>query len=308
VYFPYIRGTQNELLALQECADKIAAGGKVMPVIEPLGSPVDRLRRTVEQLDAASVPFALMVNPQAGELRGDPRPLDDLINSGRSLFPRGYTLGYIISHATTVKDVQAFLDKHADERVVFLHLHDFGDVPRLNALIDRHGGLSHHIFVEWFTGSLYQGMFAGYPRLLIRDGVKKRRNADYPPDEFFSELHRTYAGSGWDGFGDFTTVGDNFDAGYRPPAVAIHLTYRSDGGDVRVKHFLSRRGVRPDPLGVQVQEALDKLVKYLKTHPMPFSAACRRFIELSREAKPPGLGVIKRVSIAHHLELMNHIL
>ncbi|MDQ3802760.1 MAG: sce7725 family protein [Acidobacteriota bacterium] len=308
MYYPYIRGTQNELLALQGCAGEIAAGGKVVPVIEPLESPVGRLARTVEQLSAASVPFILIVNPQAGELRAAPRPLENLIDGGRSLFPRGYALGYIISQATTVRDVQAFLNKHADERVAFVHLHDFDDVPRLNALVDGHGGLSHHIFVEWFTGSLYQGMFAEYPRILIRDGVKKRRNADYPPDEFFSELHRTYADLGWDGFGDFTTVGDNFDAGYRPPAVAIHLTYRSDGADIRVKHFLSRKTEVPEPLGVQVQEALSKLVKYLKTHPMPFSAACRRFLELSREAPPPGLGVIKRVSIMHHLELMNNIL
>lgn len=308
MYFPYLRGRQNELLAVRELADKIAFGGKVFPIIEPCNSNTADLKRATEDYNATSMPFVLIINPQTGELCDDPSPLDGLINNGKLPIHSRPILGYIISQKTKAKDVQASLSKYVGEQVSFIHDYTFEDPPRLRSLMAGHGRIGHNIFIEGSTGEDYQKQFGGFPRVLVRDGFKKRRNADYPADEFFSDLHKTYARDGWDGFGDFSTVGNNFDEGFRPYAVAIHITHQRTDGAVGIRHFISDRTMDTEDTNGKILEALDKLAKFVRGHPMPFSGACQQFLELHRDRHSPGLGYIKKLSIMHHTELMMHLL
>lgn len=52
MYYPYLRGRQNELLGLQELLDAGKLGGKVVPVIEPVkfsSTFINTLRKFVEK-------------------------------------------------------------------------------------------------------------------------------------------------------------------------------------------------------------------------------------------------------------------
>ncbi|VTN12782.1 Uncharacterised protein [Raoultella terrigena] len=83
------------------------------------------------------------------------------------------------------------------------------DFLNLESLSEKtNGRVFKHIFLELYCGKLYRKNFSDCERILIRDGFKKRKNADYPPIEEFSDLHITYGEEGMDGFGDFLIVGD----------------------------------------------------------------------------------------------------
>ena len=76
--------------------------------------------------------------------------------------------------------------------------------------------------------------------MLIYDGFTRSKNRDYPPKEFFSELHLTYSELRLNGFGDFLIVGEDYiEAGGPAYAVAIHLTHLDKDDIMYVKHFVS---------------------------------------------------------------------
>ena len=59
-----------------------------------------------------------------------------------------------------------------------------------------------------------------------------------------------------------------------------------------------------------VSEALPKLVEFIEENEaaLAFSNACREFKEIHESGERTSLGKIKKISIKHHIELMNHII
>src|SRR3546814_9692338 len=66
-------------------------------------------------------------------------------------------------------------------------------------LEDNMPGLTN-VFVEDHAKLLYRKHFDQSTRILVRDGFKRQRNADYPAMEEFSDLHVTYGDHGMAGF------------------------------------------------------------------------------------------------------------
>ncbi len=161
-----------------------------------------------------------------------------------------------------------------------------------------------HIFIERTCGRLYRKAFQNISKaVLIRDGFIKVKNSAYPPDEPFSDLHLTYKDEGVTGFGDFLIVGDDYAEGGGPAyAVAIHVTYFKKNNDMNVRHFLSDRTNSPaDPAG-KFFEALKKLHDSIVD--LDLTEALEEYNELYKKAHFPGLGVIKKLSMKHHVQLM----
>lgn len=72
MYYPYLRGRQNELLGLQELLDAGKLGGKVVPVIEPVkfsSTFINTLRKFVEKRH----PLILIKNPRVGKFEQEYR-------------------------------------------------------------------------------------------------------------------------------------------------------------------------------------------------------------------------------------------
>ena len=159
------------------------------------------------------------------------------------------------------------------------------------------------------AGKLYQKHFKGAHRVLLRDGFKRRRNADYEPVEPFSDLHVTYSDEGMNGFGDFLIVGDDFSEGGGPAyAVAIHLTFVDPDQDdaMMIYHFVSDRQNTPkDPAG-KFAEALAKMMKKLNAPNSKVleTEAVKEFREFHKAGHFPGLGYVKKLSMNHHIETL----
>jgi hypothetical protein len=169
--------------------------------------------------------------------------------------------------------------------------------------------INTNIFVNDFCGKLYTKHLAGTSKfsVLIHDGFRKSKNADYPDNEPFSELHLIYKDEGFSGFGDFLMVGDDYsETGGPAYAVAIHITYFRKDKVLFIRHFKSDRTDSPvDPAG-KFLEALEKLVEAVKAEETQIykTKAIHEFIEFHNKGHFPGLGYVKKLSMQHHLELM----
>ena len=143
----------------------------------------------------------------------------------------------------------------------------------------------------------------------MRDGFQKRRNADHPDLEKFSDLHVTFQEDGMDGFGDFLIVGDDYSESGGPAyAVAIHLTFIDDTKDdeMFIRHFISTTIDTPtDPAG-KFGQALQKLIDTLDSGNSKIfeSKAITEFRVLHAKQHFPGLGYVKKLSMKHHIETL----
>jgi hypothetical protein len=147
--------------------------------------------------------------------------------------------------------------------------------------------------------------------VLLEDKFKpQEKNADYLdiPDEFFSDDYRYYAEDGFVGFGDYLTIGNDFTtSGRQPYAIAIHLTYVRENGEIWVRHFVSDSNSDRTDVAGKFGEALDKLIEFINERNITTHAA-NEFRMLHEKGHYPGLGSLKKLSIMNHIELVHDLL
>ncbi len=312
MYYPYLRGKQFELILLRENAGLLAKSS-MHPIIEPVRDNFSSLERTIDALNQKDVDFALIINPQAGNVQvEESKILSDLIDEKYSDRDNLY-LGYIMHPDSDISALASIMEKYHNHKFSIIH-YGFNDSKELSDLTNDADNISHNIFIDGYAGKLYQKIVkkSEAKNILIRDGFKqKKKNALYPEKEHFSDLHLTYEDEGMNGFGDFLIVGDVYsETGGPAYAVAIHLTYidRNSYNDMFIRHFLSDKNDSRTDTGGKFLEALAKLVEEVHRengfiYP---SKACEEFSSLLQKKHFPGLGYVKKLSMQHHLELMSN--
>ena len=147
-------------------------------------------------------------------------------------------------------------------------------------------------------------------RVMIEDHfIKSERNVDYlDKDDFFSRDHLYYKEDGYLGFSDYSIIGNEYsETGFAPYAVAIHIIYFDEEKSLRVRHFVSDSNDDISDIAGKFKEAMYKLVKWNKTAKLD-TYGIRKLEEFYSLESYPGLGTVKKLSIMHHLELMNSFL
>ncbi|MBW8026010.1 ATP-binding protein [Clavibacter michiganensis subsp. michiganensis] len=308
MYHPYFRGKQFELLALRESAS-ILAESQFIPIIEPVRSTLTGLQRALEAVTNAGGRAIVIVNPRHGDHRVDGSIITEFLNTEY----RGndaIIAGALLRSDHTASDAISLLEAHRGHSEAVIHSGFLDAAPIAHRLQDDLTNVSN-IFIEDQASMLYRRHFPRPPRILVRDGFEQKKNADYAPVEFFSDLHATYGDLGMQGYGDFLTVGDRFSEGGGPAyAVAIHLTFINSRQDnaMFVYHFVSDTNDTPtDPAG-KFAQALSKLIFALDSGQSQLleTTAVTELRRLHREEHFPGLGYIKKLSINHHIETLSH--
>jgi hypothetical protein len=313
MYYPYFRGKQFELITLRESVD-FFRDGSIIPIIEPVKSNLNGLKKSLEILTENNVKFILIINPKHGDLKNDPTSLDtELLNEILREYEQ-YSIGYIVDPNSSLIDIRDFLNVYSNKNITLIHC-GFPKGKDLKNMIEGRNNIREHIFIDGYSGKLYERQFKGngVKRILVRDGFQRQRNIDYPTDEHFSDLHATYTDEGMDGFGDFLIVGDEYtETGGPAYAVAIHMTYLDEDEDMRIKHFvsdISKSSTPVDPAG-KFFEALQKLIDEINDPDTRVcqTSTCEEFRELHKNGHFPGLGYIKKMSIKHHIELISNFI
>lgn len=309
MYFPYFRGKQNELAAIRETA-AILARSDITPIIEPVKSQLNPLRKTLDAIRDENGAAVVIMNPKVGDLAGDGRSITALLDTNYAAYPR-ISVGIMLTNWMTTADAIKLYAAHQAHFPVFIHA-GFLDAQALAAALGSELPHSRHVFFEKTSAAHLQFFSAGH-RVLLKDGLVKRKNADYPPVESFADIHLNFQRQGMNGFGDFLTVGDEFsETGGPAYAVAIHLTFidPSRADEMMIYHFVSDRVDTPDDAAGKFGEALAKLVvKYRSGNShLIHGRAMTEFLSLHARGHYPGLGVVKKLSMIHHIETYEHFL
>jgi hypothetical protein len=304
-YFPFFRGKQYEMVCIRENADLIAAEGFV-PIIEPVKEQAGALSRALNALGEAGAKFLVVANPAVGKhvhsLSGDiKKAVDDCLQK--------HAHGAWLFQVKTKQDLvslSAWLP--ANQSPSIFHA-GYTDGKEIRSLLDGAGVTAEmHVFASNCPKS-YRNEFSSGHRVMIADGFARQNNADYPDEEFFSNLNITYEEMGLTGFGDYLTVGSEYSESGGPAyAVAIHITYLDPDNDngIYVKHFISdERVTQTDPAG-KFREALAHLADecVLTDSKIKRTTAIDEFLKLRKTGHFPGLGYVKKLSMQHHLELL----
>jgi len=307
MYHPYFRGKQFELITIREMAPLMAASGFV-PIIEPVREALKGLERALTEICKAEGKAIVIVNPFHGDHAEDGVSISALLEKG-FLDKGGITAGILLQNDMDTGDALACYEQHKAHSPTFIHV-GFTEAKALAEMLGDRLADTSHVFFEKHCHKLYRKHFKGAAkRVLLRDGFKRRRNADHPTVELFSDLHVTYDEEDMDGFGDFLIVGDEYtEGGGLAYAVAIHLTFIDPGEDevMYIYHFVSTTKDTPtDPAG-KFAQALDKLIKKLDsgTSNLFESSAIKEFRDLHKKGHFPGLGYVKKLSMNHHIETL----
>lgn len=307
MYHPYFRGKQFELIAIRETAALMAQSGFV-PIIEPVREALSGLERTLTAICDAGGEAIVIINPAHGDHAEDGMSISTLLENG-FLDKDGISAGILLTNDMDVDDAVTCHAKHEAHRPVFIHA-GFTEAKALAKVLGDDLPETRHVFFEKHCHKLYRKHLKGSEaRILLRDGFERRRNADHPAVELFSDLHLTFEEEDMDGFGDFLMVGDDYVEGGGPAyAVAIHLTFIDADKDevMYIYHFVSTTKDTPTDPGGKFAQALAKLIVELDsgTSKLFPSTAIAEFRELHEKGHFPGLGQVKKLSMRHHIETL----
>ncbi|MUP37738.1 sce7725 family protein [Labilibaculum euxinus] len=306
MYYPYLRGRQFELIALREYAHQKGDNNKVIPIIEPVKSTFNSMKLAIPKLNSGNVRFALILNPQDGDCKN---PEIILQNLSRELEDRSTWIPTFIL-TNNLKEVSELLTRYSFMEVMVI-CSDLVDTStkEFNNLV-----LSASIkYIVTKENRTLKRALRGQNKNLIRLDDKfeaQSRNSDYLsiPEQKFTEEHTFFPEDGYNGFSDYTVIASEFkEGGSTPYAVAIHLTYQKDNNEIWIRHFTSESNFGRENIQGKFEEAARKAVIFINENNINTHAA-KELIEYYNLQKYPGLGMVKKISIKHHLELINNIL
>jgi hypothetical protein len=305
MYFPYLRGRQFELLAIRELVDKGKLGSRVIPIIEPI-KPSSTLIKTLDLFIDKNRKIAIIHNPNVGNFTKELSSLSkgDLKEKLQNLFGNEYIIFTHIMNSHSLMDLASITngDKRQNDIMVLFNNRDY--IPVYNEVFQA----SEPSFTIIPDESSYRRTIKKNRILLADRFTKQQRNADYCDDEPFSEDHLYYLDDGYVGFSDYSIVGSPYsESGFAPYAVVIHIVYFDEKKQIRIKHFLSDSNDDfNDPAG-KFYEALKKLVDW-NTKAKLKTIGMKEFLKHYENGTYPGLGTVKKLSIMHHIELINTFL
>lgn len=303
MYFPYLRGRQFELLALRELAEQKIIGEKIFPVIEPVKLS-STLIKTLDAYKQKNKSIAIIMNPSVGELSSV-----NLINEDNSESKR--ILSFIqesdcIKSAFHLTKSLLKNPKYNKEDCILIA----NKKENIDVYNELYGENEAPLFTLMRDESDFRRSIRNQHRVLLADNfVKKPRNSDYENrDEIFTRDHLYYAEDGYAGFSDYSIIGNEYsESGFAPYAVAIHIVYLNEKGELTIRHFVSDTNEDFSDTPRKLQEALEKLIQWDKEHKMN-TYAMQQFHKLYDQKIYPGLGIIKKLSIMHHIETVNSFL
>lgn len=306
MYYPILRGRQNEMLAIKELLNNSVLSSKIVPVIEPVKLTATVVN-TLKAFADTGRELAIIRNPEVGAFSTDWRNSKNKQYRDRMselLESDNIKKGLIIRQS--VNDVVA---KWHEKGITDSNIIAICNNPDMIKFYESAFQNSTDVRTIVPYAPAFRRIRKN--RILLEDKFnKKTRNQDYKIDldEFFSNDHIYYADDGYVGFSDYSIIGNEYsESGFAPHAVAIHIVYFDSDKNLRIRHFVSNTNDDISDPAQKFYEAVTQLVEWNKEHQLD-TIAIKTFEKIYEEQSYPGLGVIKKLSLMHHLELMGRYL
>lgn len=307
MYFPILRGRQFELLALRDCINHNLLSEKIVPIIEPVKCSSTYVN-AIASFIRTNHSVAVIRNPQVGSWAKEIKKSTNqtIVQKAKEQI----TASNVISSLYVTPNI---------EQLVANLKNDFG-IPLGNLLLICNKQENIPLYLRVTSGMTPR--FCVVPdkrdfrhkihgnKVLCEDHFPKRlRNVDYSEHEteFFSSDH-LYYDDDYVGFSDYSIIGEEYnDTGFAPYAVAIHIVYFDDEKNLMVKHFVSDSNDDISDPARKFAEAVGKLILWNQRAGLN-TMGMRLFEREFKNQTYPGLGVVKKYSLMHHLEIMSRFL
>lgn len=304
MYFPYLRSNANEVLAVLELAPKLVPNSLVLPVFNVV-KVNDVFEGRIRKVCEIGLRVCILTNTGSIDHAPD---LYDFLDSLEGDYPGIVFPGFEIKDGVTGASLKGFAKRFSKASTLIVHRKSFPAIDVALALKSLKVPSIH----AYISSALPAARAHGAPSsgdVIIRDGfAKAARNGDYPEYSNFPSEFGTYLADGYAGFGDFAAIGDHYKVGGgRASNVALHLTERR-GAVIRCNHFVSDDIHTRSHVHVQYEDALQKLVDYVEDPPKIIFRTEGVIDGYLADSEYHGLGVPKRWSLKHHLEMMENTL
>ncbi|SEJ73003.1 hypothetical protein SAMN05216327_117127 [Dyadobacter sp. SG02] len=312
MYLPFLRGKQFELLALRELTTLPLVATKVTPIIEPVKKDLKSVETAIRTLSTYGINVLLIVNPEQGDLKKDYVLIEQSIDRLRKSGLDNIVPTYIIANERdfTFFSADAKSRGYLTTGYALVHLNQISKAAELKE-IAANSNLRYNLIHVNHLIALRRGFPISSLGILSDPFVKQKRNVDYEEseDEIFSSDHFYYRDEGFTAFSDYLTIGTEYiEGGMLPYAVVIHLTYKDkESENVRIRHFLSDNNLDTSDTAGKFGEALAKLVEFIDEQGI-HTLASEQFRDYHNRGAYPGLGVIKKLSLMHHIELIQSLI
>lgn len=303
MYFPYLRGGMYDLLALKELAQSKLITQLVVPIVEPLKIPP--LKSTVSVYIEKHLPISIIINPDKYKFNNFLEELSDIFKHNDLVYP------VIIVNSSSHAILTKMKNLGIDSSKIIAILNDVDYLDSYRKVISPNKPLYTIIPDD----RSYKRTVDNNNRIVFDDKFHKLpRNADYlnNDDEFFSDMHEWFEGEGYKGFGDYSIIGKPVaeTSSFAPRAVAIHIVYKDlIKKHFRIHHFVSDSNSGIENIAGKYFEAVSKLKNWYNAY--NYNCKTHGLSELLSHAETgyyPGLPTLKKLSIMHHLELVNTVL
>jgi hypothetical protein len=279
MYYPYFRGKQFDLFALTALLEADRLSPQVQPIIEPVKQS-KALLKFLATAQTKAQPFYLIQNPQAGEfLTATGAEILTALDAKKALildqpletFTQTASL-LIIQQAAPVLES----DWQMNQSKVL--------IPEEFRLLQK------------VTGE----------KILSQDVFTRLPKAEYYaecPDELFSTAHLTFQKRGFVGFSDFSIDSRlYYEHGYPAKCLSLHLVY-FDAEQLRIHHFLSSEEAPTQK--DKFFELMTDVQDWLTSGQLPQTLGLELLLNAYTAGKFPGMGVMRKAAVMHHLELMS---
>ncbi|MGM0124312.1 hypothetical protein IGI37_001689 [Enterococcus sp. AZ194] len=294
MYYPYIRGKQFDLLALNEAINRGFLSRKIQPIIEPVRDSAT-IKKTIHLFQKKDRPLYVIENPQVGQYKLFEEPIHTWqFQEGNAVQP-----ARIVTSENALESL---------ERLAPLYLFDDNQPLRAPSELQKFAELDGKKLIP--DQSRFRIWFPENKIILTDAFHHPERSSDYytKSDDFYSDNHLYFKEDGYSGFSDYTIDERIYqDKGFPSPVITLHITYFDAYGNIRIKHFYSDSN---DTWGNQAGkffEALEKLASWIQKNAdqLLLTEGLRELLAYRVTQKFPGLGSIKKWSLLHHLELIS---
>lgn len=305
MYWPFFRSKQEEMIALRELGSHLS-DNLVVPIIKPHDA-TPRIEGQLSKVLQTGLRMALIINTNEGKPVPTAAQVLVMENNLNTAFSGQIFPALEVRPGVTSSDVSWFVNNYSGRVQVFIHrAHTLSatSFPATGAI---------HIFESNQVSPNFVSAFSSSWCVILRDGFNKQSvNGDYPAVSYFDDLAYSYSSNGFNGFGDFATIGDipYNTGGGQPSHVALHLTEPYQNNAFQCRHFVS--SVPPTTTDVQTKyhDALALLVAHTGSPGAgPFATyGVSDYCSNHASGSYPGLGSPKRWSTKHHIQLLHSVL
>lgn len=300
IYYPYLRGRMYDLLALKEACLAGELGENIIPIIEPVRDSKE-LEQTVQTFIDHQQPFSVIANPQVsvyGLNDTKLHPLPDMAN-----------FDFFHPAAILAPDFSSDFVKTSGQQTSFLIAKNFQILKAY-----QNSSMLKHVSGILIPEEARIHQIVGTKAISLTDPLTFVPHVeDYAiiDDEFFQAANWYKQVDNYNGFSDYSMVGSHyFDKGMPSRAIALHIIYATKDGSSRIHHFVSDSNATMRGQKEKFFEALGKLVDWAPAniHGINRTQALEELLKYNEQTKFPGLGIVKKLSLRHHFQLMHRLL